>query len=773
MRAIAGFAILIGLVAVACATGQWVEATIQLPDTFEGLIRPNRIEQNPATNILYVAEGNSDYIIGLDGGTYQKVSRINIPRGLNGMLCNPLRNTLYLSFENGDSILLVDCSQNRVVRAISSRLRLACYNQNLDKLYLDGDSLIVLDGQTDSVLTVLPVAGGLARLNPVTDKLYIFNHTYVTVIDCRADTVAGIIEWSWPVQSACCDYVHNKLFCTWPGEWPGWDDGYVHVIDGAVDTVMDNITVPTWPCELTFNAANGKVYCETWSSIVAIDGESDSLTSSTERAGGLWYGGIRCDPVINRIYDIDDYGRQILVIDGASDSAIAKIPIRGRTMYSLYADTIGHRCVVPIPDNGRVAFIDGSACRYDTSVYVGDNGPRASCYSAGNDRTYVGWGERAMVSIDGGTNRIVTSFTLPSAADRLCYVSKHNRLYCARSEYDTALAVVDCAWDSVVGLIPLAGAVSAMCYCQERDRLYCSQDDEFGLVVINCETESITARIAEVYGTSFCYNELTDKVYVSDYWNDYLCIVNAASDSVLASVEVGSCPSALCSDSSGRKVYCANAADCWCGEPSVAVVDALGDSLAKMIYLPDCPFALACRLPGNKVYCACGDDVLVIDGDADGVVKKIPIGAGFSGMEYDPAAGQLYCTVQPNRLVVVDCESDQVATELLVGKQPGPMAVNTRQGKLYVGNGGNTSISIVRSIPRPDRAPDPSLPTVVAGRQLLLPGSMPADLLDVSGRRVAQLLPGRNDIGSVPSGVYFLRVHRELLRRVVILQRRP
>lgn len=64
--------------------------------------------------------------------------------------------------------------------------------------------------------------------------------------------------------------------------------------------------------------------------------------------------------------------------------------------------------------------------------------------------------------------------------------------------------------------------------------------------------------------------------------------------------------------------------------------------------------------------------------------------------------------------------------------------------------------------------PAANRPTVARAR-LFLPGSAPAGLYDIHGRRVAGLAPGENDIRGLAPGVYFVReqeqVHRLVLAR--------
>jgi len=63
------------------------------------------------------------------------------------------------------------------------------------------------------------------------------------------------------------------------------------------------------------------------------------------------------------------------------------------------------------------------------------------------------------------------------------------------------------------------------------------------------------------------------------------------------------------------------------------------------------------------------------------------------------------------------------------------------------------------------RTRDDLLPAVARGA-LLLPGTQPASLLDIAGRRVARLLPGTNDLRRFAPGIYFVQQGRS--RKLVI-----
>jgi hypothetical protein len=61
----------------------------------------------------------------------------------------------------------------------------------------------------------------------------------------------------------------------------------------------------------------------------------------------------------------------------------------------------------------------------------------------------------------------------------------------------------------------------------------------------------------------------------------------------------------------------------------------------------------------------------------------------------------------------------------------------------------------------------PALPTV-ARDVIRLPGAGRYTLISVTGRKVAQLQPGLNDIRHVPAGVYFMSEGTEAVTKLVI-----
>jgi YVTN family beta-propeller protein len=158
-----------------------------------------------------------------------------------------------------------------------------------------------------------------------------------------------------------------------------------------------------------------------------------------------------------------------------------------------------------------------------------------------------------------------------------------------------------------------------------------------------------------------------------------------------------------------------------------------------------------------------GHDVIVIDGVNNQVLATVAAGCVPCALCYDPANDKVYCAnYQTNDVTVIHGASNQVDTTIGVGYHPTDMVWNPVQNRVYVANYGSFSISVLSdSGGSPLRSGQPmsvhpGCPTIVRGR-LNLVGKTPAVLFDMSGKRVANLVPGANDVSRLAPGVYFVR----------------
>jgi YVTN family beta-propeller protein len=254
-----------------------------------------------------------------------------------------------------------------------------------------------------------------------------------------------------------------------------------------------------------------------------------------------------------------------------------------------------------------------------------------------------------------------------------------------------------------------------------------------------------------------------------------------------------------------RKLYVLND-----DESTVSVIDLWTNRVVRTISLQSAhPPASACYVPGvDKFYCDSHEDVTVIDGVTDAVIRKIPLhefaqasamadvaghgavavgvsdGGSYSAvllidagadtvvaearvvrrpdrLWWSAASDRIYCASGVNRVTVLSGGSAAVLDTLRVQWRPFGFAYSPRSRRLYVSHLGSNYVSVIRDeaagiaeeLPGAGR-PARVAASVTAGRLRVEAAGL---LLDVSGRAVARLEKGENDVRRLAPGVYVFR----------------
>ena len=150
---------------------QWLETTIQLPDTFGWFATPQCLAYNSTNNVIYVGSqyAGSGYggVHAIDGASNRLVARIPTESGVRALCYNPTDNRIYGAIYSCDSVTVIDGATNGVIATVAAGTSPSalCYNPQNDKVYCanDGsDDVAVIDGATNEVMATVNV--GVGRL---------------------------------------------------------------------------------------------------------------------------------------------------------------------------------------------------------------------------------------------------------------------------------------------------------------------------------------------------------------------------------------------------------------------------------------------------------------------------------------------------------------------------------------------------------------------------------------------------------------------------------
>ena len=792
-RAVSLRLLLCALALVLCATvarGQWLEAKITLPDSLGGATGSACLTTDSSERFVYVGDiGGAVYVVDAEAGL--RVGKVLTNSPVNAVCSNPRRNKVYAG-STGNKVTVISCATNQAVATVSAGIgrKALCYNSHDDKVYCvnwdSDDDLTIIDGASDSVIKTMHVGGGQSALcyNPASNRVFCVVSGTVTVLDGASDTIVALVEASGSGSSMSVNPLTNKLYVT--------GGGGVVALDGTTGVALDSIaTDPV--VGMSCNPATNRLYIgcdDDDGTVLAIDGAADTLVDYVEV--GHFISSVACDTAANRVYvarhDLSRWKSEVVVIDGITNSIATRI-----TAGCDYGELLGssRRGRMYCTDRGNISVIDVGPDSVLHTVKLG-GACGLMCYDSTDDKVYyvIGGAFGEAGAIDAATNRPVAHIPVGRFPVGVVWHPPNGRIFCANNA-SSDLTVIDPRADTVVKTVTVGRHPSSLCSAPGVNKVYCYCAGGDVLAVIDCGNDSVvkTIQLPTSIVTSMCYVSTAsyDKLYCGGF--GAVSIIDCVGDTLIRSYSFAH--TILARDSDGKRVYC------W--RPySLCTFDTGGDTLVADVPWVATGGSALLYVPGvEKVYCACGANmenyVLVANAMTDTVIIQIPT-PGPSALGYDSITGLVYCgRRESGKVMLINSRTDSIVDSLSPCIYPVSFTMVRRHSRVYVGNGGNSFIPVIRTDPPGvEEAPNAEvrtanpMPTVVRGvlvlnelgtRSELSDNSVMsrAALMDVSGRKVMDLVPGANDVRALAPGVYFVReepqatsLQPQAVRKVVV-----
>ncbi len=200
--------------------------------------------------------------------------------------------------------------------------------------------------------------------------------------------------------------------------------------------------------------------------------------------------------------------------------------------------------------------------------------------------------------------------------------------------------------------------------------------------------------------------------YVANENNNTVSVIDTATNTITATIPVGSIPIALVLTPDSASLYVANG-----GSNTVSVIDTATNTVVATVPVGNTPFATAMSPDGAFVYVANlrGNSVSVIATATNTVVATVPVGRNPEGVAVTPDGAFAYVTNDSDNTVsVIDTATNTVVATVPVGRLPGPVAVSPDGTLVYVGRFISPGVGGVDVI---DAATNTVTTTVTVGNQ--------------------------------------------------------
>ncbi len=769
MKGVTSVVVLVLAVSFSLVSAQWLEKVIELPDSMGHLSGPSRVAQNPVSGNMYVA--GSQGVLLFDPVTLEKKGLLP---GVGEPLFCPEVGKGYLL---GDSLMVLDLAGDSIIDAIPYLFspRWVVYTPTSRKLYMGtgnvGTSMASFDVDGDTFLHVFgqdtwyyPPAW-----DPVHNRLFLALHSgdeWLGVIDCAEDTFLAHLPLG-DVQDivACGD---GEVYCNLgdsmvivdadslvvtgriPGNVPADTLVYcgltnrvyaprldtVTVIDCAVDTVRARIGLPDSHSHGDFacSEASGKAYVLLSSELtLAVIDTLDQVSSYVRRAGDRVFDEVGFANGYADLYVAMDQDT-ILRVNTDADTVSGLIPYPYFRVSGLLHNPAGNVLYAFCYNKDAIAAIDsdGEVTGYTEGIPFGHD--LSMVLNPVLNRLYVA-GDYVLGVVDCNTMQVIHTESLPHFEETaMLLLADLGKLYLFPRNFTDSLGhnfrVFDCWSNSIVAEKELPNEVPHAVYHPASDLVYFCCRDTPSVRVLDPATNNIV-RTLNVSGTHADDRLAVDldrnRVYFSSVSNDMLVVIDAPTNTVLDSVDLPRDVDTLVMNHEQDKLYLLRLAS----SGRFYVYDCAADSL-----LPEKDFdpnyVALLNVRNDKLYFESDLGLRVVDCRDDSMVGYWPEGRGVRSLAWNAIDNYVYAARRgPEILVIADHP---------IGVEEMPNAeVRMRNA------------------------------TIVRG-MLPMTGRKPAMLLDITGRRVLDLLPGENDVSGLSPGVYFVRRHDEAspVRKVVI-----
>jgi YVTN family beta-propeller protein len=173
----------------------------------------------------------------------------------------------------------------------------------------------------------------------------------------------------------------------------------------------------------------------------------------------------------NMVYAANALSRTVTVIDGATNTVTASVPLAFEPA-ELLCDPTADLLFCRSADSPHLTKMNCGRDNQVSHIYLGSTDScSAFCLNTSNGNVYCATGTRVLV-VDGSAGEVVAEIPVPPNDWRdMLFDPVYNRVYCAGSD---RVLVIDGAKNTVITGIPTGVHIHSLCLDSRRDRVYCA-----------------------------------------------------------------------------------------------------------------------------------------------------------------------------------------------------------------------------------------------------------------------------------------------------------
>jgi len=241
------------------------------------------------------------------------------------------------------------------------------------------------------------------------------------------------------------------------------------------------------------------------------------------------------------------------------------------------------------------------------------------------------------------------------------------------------------------------GGPSGLEWDSANGDVYVADQGASNLTVISAASNSVIANVnVGPFAIAVACDPITNELYVAVEGLNAVAVVSGAANTVVTDIPVGEGPVAVAFDPDNGNVYVANS-----DTDNVSVIDGSTLQVISNIPVHGSPEAIAFSGSSGDLYVT-GSALSVIDGANNSVVATVPVGGSSQGVAFDPTNGDIYVPqVQNDTLAVINGSTNSLEAWIDIhttgnqGDDPVAVGVDTANGDVLVANFFSDDVDVV------------------------------------------------------------------------------
>lgn len=592
--------------------------TIEVPNAFG-------IAINPSTNMIYVSGYTASSLYVINGSTNRVTSIITVGTAPRGVAVNPSTNMVYVANFASDSISVIDGSTNTVIHSLKvsegnmqDGPRDLAINKETNRLYVANwlsNSVSILDLSTNMIVERIMDVGETPselEVNERTGKVYVLNQNSVSVVD-MSDNNRHVLTKNLIINATERDdsrYIFGGIAVNQKSNLVYLTNRISNsttVIDGDNDDFISNDafkSVAKSPTGIAVDQDRDSLYIvgQSSNSLTLVHGP-DNQTSTIQIAG--WPSSIALNPDTGMIYVGNFDTGTVSVLNATARNNLIDTISFGQRVMDVEVDDKTNIVYVLIstvePDGfpkGTLVVVDGNTNKITERISVPALAPSSIAMDRVTNMLYIGhdgYNHHTITVIDGSTNKVLSSiYAGYNYPQHIAVNEKLNKLYVAISEPATVLmlngSANDATEDSEPTKIPVSGSLADIAVNPETDMVYVTDYWNSTIYVIDGSTGRV-AKTLTGFGaspTGVSVNPKTNTIYVTNNAINTLTIIDGSSNEIVAELVTDENPAGVAVNPESGAIYVTNQIS---GTVLMYEKSQLDGSRAKMI-----PFSIPVRV---------------------------------------------------------------------------------------------------------------------------------------------------------------------------------